>query len=171
MRLHRLILTIIVFLISVNAAEVTGQGFLKTNDGRVVTCAGEIVYLDINGTQVILSNTMFPSSIALYEAQLRGAKLDKNNKKIIELEEKVQLWKEKLATKKDLLKKFSKEGKILTSMCDAQGNFVFNNVPKGSFYIGTTVKWRVGHRKQGGFIMKSVHIKKEDDKIRVLITK
>ncbi len=169
MKLHRLMLTVIVSLISVNSAEINGQSFLKTNDGRVVTCAGETVYLDINSTGAILKYASSLSTLGYMKVVQQSLRLKGNNKEVTKIGKNIQLEKTKLENSKDLLETLSSEGKILTTICDAQGNFIFKNVPKGYYSIATTVEWKVGNEKQGGFLMKSVDIKKEDEKIKVFI--
>lgn len=42
--------------------------------------------------------------------------------------------------------------------CDAQGNFVFENVPAGRWIVATDVMWTVGYNPQGGGLMKEVDV-------------
>lgn len=47
-----------------------------------------------------------------------------------------------------------------TTKCDSQGNFIFENVADGSFYITTVVGWVDGQNNtQGGSLMKRVDVK------------
>jgi hypothetical protein len=77
---------------------------------------------------------------------------------------------------------FSNEGQsyIKTSVCDAQGNFEFRNIPSGDWVIKVDVSWEVpklGYNawvgyynttsKQGGSLKKSVTVK--DDEINKFI--
>ncbi len=41
---------------------------------------------------------------------------------------------------------------------DAQGNFVFDEVADGDFYVITMITWVVGYRQQGGTLMQSVKV-------------
>lgn len=52
---------------------------------------------------------------------------------------------------------------IRMTICDAEGDFEFNEIPEGSWIVGTTVKWEVpiGYStlKQGGDLLKIVETK------------
>jgi hypothetical protein len=45
-----------------------------------------------------------------------------------------------------------------TTLCDAQGNFRFDRVADGEFYVFTSITWTVGYRVQGGMLMKPVKL-------------
>jgi len=42
--------------------------------------------------------------------------------------------------------------------CDAQGNFVFERVADGSFFVVTRITWGVGYSTEGGSLMKRVSV-------------
>lgn len=42
------------------------------------------------------------------------------------------------------------------TMCDAQGNFRFDNLPVASWIVGTQVRWEVGSAGQGGDLLTRV---------------
>lgn len=44
------------------------------------------------------------------------------------------------------------------SQCDAQGNFVFANVPAGKYILMTQVQWVVGYNAQGGVLHREIDI-------------
>lgn len=44
------------------------------------------------------------------------------------------------------------------SMCDAQGNFEFENVAPGRWFIATEVVWEVGSSNQGGGLLKRIEV-------------
>lgn len=44
------------------------------------------------------------------------------------------------------------------TQCDAQGNFMFTQLPSGSWYVATEVKWFVGTRRQGGSLLTKVSL-------------
>jgi hypothetical protein len=43
-----------------------------------------------------------------------------------------------------------------TTMCDAQGYFVFDQVANGEFFVTTLVRWVAGNDAQGGYLMARV---------------
>jgi len=45
---------------------------------------------------------------------------------------------------------------IRSSQCDAQGNFSFQKIPKGSWFIITEVFWRAGGSLQGDVLLKEI---------------
>lgn len=46
----------------------------------------------------------------------------------------------------------------LATQCDAQGNFVFEQIPYAKWILVTGVNWAVGNRKQGGGLIKYLEI-------------
>ena len=58
---------------------------------------------------------------------------------------------------------------IKRSQGDAQGNFTFNEVPDGDWFVVTQVKWMVGYRPQGGSLLKEISVAKGETK-EVLLT-
>lgn len=44
------------------------------------------------------------------------------------------------------------------SNCDAQGNFEFDNLPAGSWFVMTEVRWTVGHLPQGGVLLREISV-------------
>ena len=45
-----------------------------------------------------------------------------------------------------------------TQVCDAQGNFAFENVADGEFYLTATVVWMVEYKWNGGYLMQRVKL-------------
>lgn len=43
--------------------------------------------------------------------------------------------------------------------CDAQGNFEFDRVADGEYFAVVEVSWKVGHRTEGGNVMKLFTVK------------
>jgi hypothetical protein len=41
--------------------------------------------------------------------------------------------------------------------CNAQGNFKFENVPEGNWFVASEVKWAVGYARQGGSLVQEIH--------------
>lgn len=54
--------------------------------------------------------------------------------------------------------------------CDAQGFFTFSDVADGSYYLVTTVLWRVGYNVQGGGLMKRVDLQGGSPIVEVVLT-
>lgn len=44
-------------------------------------------------------------------------------------------------------------------LCDAQGNFQFNDVADGDFYLVSQISWVVAQRSQGGSLMQSISVR------------
>jgi hypothetical protein len=44
------------------------------------------------------------------------------------------------------------------SQCDAQGNFHFQGLPAGKWFIFTEVKWTVGYKQQGGTLLREIEL-------------
>ncbi len=93
--------------------KVYGQGFLRTNVGGVVTCAGNQVLL--------LPATPYYSQVK--DAYVLGK-----------------------------LRPFLPYGYSQKSQCDAEGNFVFSEVPDGIWLFLTEVRWTFRGKPQGGVV-------------------
>lgn len=52
--------------------------------------------------------------------------------------------------------------------CDAQGNFVFERVADGDFFVTTIVHWQVGYANQGGGIIDRLQVRGGETKSVVL---
>ena len=53
--------------------------------------------------------------------------------------------------------------------CDAQGNFSFEKLPSGAWFVLTEVSWVVGNFRQGGTLMREVDLS-NDETVQVLLT-
>lgn len=121
---------------------ISGQAFLRQNSGVVVTCAGSQV--------VLVPNTSHNAErmLFLYQSVAEGyapAILRRN------------------AGGRDTR---SVEDNRTTS-CDAQGNFRFERVPPGNYFVVTTVSWNIpigggALAPQGGSLMRAVTVGSED---------
>lgn len=166
--MRRILLIVIIASSFVNSAEITGQGFIKTNYGKVFTCSGERVYLTSDSDA-----SHYLSGLSLSYSQLSYLKTAKKiirGEKFIK-EAEVELLQEynSIEKEKDIIEKQVKEGKILTTTCDAQGNFVFNDLPIGDYLIATTVNWINKGERQEEYLTESADIKKDDLKVKVLL--
>ena len=121
-------------LLQTGVNTIKGNAFLRQRGGGVVTCAGSTVYL-VPGTEYAKQRMA-----ALYAGDgVSGLNRGQNNPIFIPESTAYQQ-----ANK--------------TTKCDAQGNFMFDRVADGVFYITTTVNWQVGGRNQGGNLMHRVQL-------------
>lgn len=111
---------------------IKGSAFMRQRGGGIVTCAGSDVRL-IPATDYakermrIIYATTGDFGVRRGTAQAR------------------------LETSVDDYLKYQK-----LTRCDAQGNFTFENVANGEFFVITTVRWEVSHAAQGGSMMHRV---------------
>lgn len=47
---------------------------------------------------------------------------------------------------------------VLSTTCDGQGNFRFENVADGDFYVVTAITWETAYTYEGGPLMKRVSL-------------
>ena len=128
-------------------ATVSGQAFLKQGGGGVVTCAGAGAFL-IPMTEYAKQRIsgIFGSSDGGYRTINRyrgGAFLASENEDYNAL--------------------------IRSAICDAEGDFSFDNVANGEYYLSSTVAWAVGDSPQGGVLAKKISVKNGKD-VRALLT-
>jgi hypothetical protein len=113
---------------------VKGNGFMRQQGGGVVTCAGQTVNL-VPATAYATERVR-----ALYDSTERGVNRGARNYTFV-------------PDHPDYFKY------VLSTRCDAQGNFVFERVADGEFYLNTLVYWRVGSSEQGGQLMQRVSVR------------
>jgi hypothetical protein len=121
--------------------SVSGQAFMRTQGGTIVTCAGletQLIPVSKYSTQRIV--TIYGSS----ESGFRN-------------------WYDLTNTKfePDSLDYQNFNRKIT---CDAQGNFKFDKLANGSYYLVSAVLWTAGEARQGGAIMRRVTLKDGENK-------
>lgn len=118
---------------------VTGQAFLKTRGGDVKTCAGNKVIL------IPSSNYAVERIRLLYGTGDKGISYNLQTSSG-----------EYLPVSDPLYQEYT-----LQTYCDASGNFEFDNLPDGIYYINTSVFWETGAKykgTQGGYLMQRVAI-------------
>lgn len=115
-------------------ANIRGQGFMRTVGGQIITCAGNHVYAvpDTKGSKGML---------AAYQL----ASVDSQDSEGIS------------ANETGVSEKYMKH--IRQTSCDAQGNFLFNNLPEGRWSISTSVNWMAGTLPQGGPLFDTILLK------------
>ena len=112
---------------------IQGNAFMRQNGGGVVSCAGAAVLL--------IPATAYADERA---GALYGIRDSGVSRKTIQFQPDH-------ADYRTLIK---------TTTCDSSGNFQFNNVADGDFYLVTTVEWMVGaYNRQGGGLMHKVRVK------------
>ena len=111
---------------------INGNAFMRQNGGGVVTCAGATVAL-IPATEYAAERIT-----AIYGNSFEGI----SRKNVIFKPEPIGY------------EKFRK-----TTTCDSLGNFQFESVADGEFFVITRVTWMVGnYNPQGALMMKSVKV-------------
>jgi hypothetical protein len=113
---------------------IKGNAFMRQNGGGVVTCAGSAVFL-------IPATAYATERIEYIYGSIVRATGPRASVKSFEPDypEYVTL------TRK--------------TVCDSQGNFAFENVADGSFFVSTSVGWSIGQLPQGGSLMHAVTTK------------
>lgn len=114
---------------------IKGNAFLRQNGGGVVTCAGSDV--------VLLPATQYAKERIknIYGNIDGGVRLVGQGP--VEFSNNSQDY-----------MKMSKSTK-----CDSDGNFEFNNIANGEYYVTTRVIWQSGYAHQGGVLAKLTSVK------------
>jgi hypothetical protein len=112
---------------------VSGQGFLRQNGGGVVTCAGSDVRLiPVTRYSTARMQMIFRNTEAGYGPALS------------------------MTAPEDPPVEYVRQTRQAT--CDAQGNFRFEGLPPGEYFVTTRVQWMVGYATQGGTLMRRVTV-------------
>lgn len=138
-------------------ANVSGEAFLKTNGGFVMTCAGNSVYLEKFSKDNFLISSASLAGYTKILAELKSALPYRADEEKEELEEEIKKLQEKI---KNIPKDNVKE-----TTCDSQGKFVFSGLKPDEYLIVTTVQWEIRGEKQGGKISKTITLKEGDNKV------
>jgi len=128
---------------------INGNGFIRQNGGGVVTCSGSTVLL-IPKTPYSSDRvrTMFGNTERGYRMYFLGVAPEFN---------------------------FSEDPREYERMmknetCDSQGNFTFNKIGDGAYFLITEVLWTVGqYSSQGGALLKSVNVSSGETK-KIILT-
>lgn len=121
---------------------ISGQAFLRRNDGIVVYAAGSPVEI-------------FPATNFSKE---RVEKIF-NGRKSLDV---YQATSYKFENTPDGYLELSRETKA-----DGEGKFTFDNVANGEYFIRTTVFWKAGDASQGGMLVEKVSVK--DGNVNVIM--
>lgn len=116
--------------------NITGNAFMRQRGGDVVTCAGSDVTL-IPATKYAKERML-----KMYGSESGGA-ITSNDTSFVKFKESPEQY---LAMTKK-------------TKCDSNGNFEFNNLADGEYYISTKVIWSAGYADQGGFLAHKVTLR------------
>lgn len=129
-------------LLQAGANTIRGNALWRQSGGGVVTCAGREVSP--------IATTAYSSERmqALYLSTERGTNSKRGYTFVPNPEEY--------------------QSTVRIARCDAQGNFSYDRIPDGKFFIVTAVEWRVGDSPQGGYLMQAVTLSGGQTKTVVL---
>jgi len=128
------------FINSKGTATVTGQAFLRRNDGIVVYAAGSPVSLT---PKTNYSDERIAFIYKGGKSSYFGGTFKNDDPEYY---------------------KYSR-----TATADGEGRFTFSDVPAGSYYITTEVTWMVQYERQGGALMERVTVA-DGQKVEVIMT-
>jgi hypothetical protein len=121
-------------LIGDGGNTIRGNAFMRQRGGGVVTCAGQTVSL-VPATAYAKERIF-----ALYDSLERGVNASRKNYTFVpDSPEYVSL--------------------VRSTKCDSQGNFLFERVADGEFYVQVLVHWQVGYNMEGGNMMHRVSVR------------
>jgi hypothetical protein len=168
MNLYKLLLTTALLFSSVNALEISGQAFVKQADGRVITCAGESVYLHADTRNNMLQKFVFDNS----KVKLAKEMIEQTNNPVEKAKRK-EIYSKRIKTRGkswDNMLRGVNRGEILKTTCDAQGNFIFKELVHhhDGYFIVTRIYWLEADKMQGGIYGKYAP-PSDKEKVRVLI--
>lgn len=129
------------------SANIEGQAFLKRRDGQVVTCAGEKVYLT-PATEYAEERFrgIYGNENGGYRPAIKGGYSNASVPEYYELARETS--------------------------CDAEGDFTFNSIANGEYYVSTSVLWRISdYYYEGGNLSKKITIKNGRSQKLILTSK
>jgi hypothetical protein len=125
--------------------SITGQAFFQTRGGQPRTCAGLEVSL-------IPQSPYADERIeAIYGDTVKGYR---------------PAWRGRIHFAPDHT---TYHDTMIEAVCDAQGNFSFEDLPAGTYYVITRLTWQVDYSVQGGSLMQRVELNEGETK-RVILT-
>ncbi|MDG2939377.1 hypothetical protein P7M32_01200 [Bisgaard Taxon 10/6] len=142
-------------LLTKGTNTITGSSFMRQKGGTVVTCAGQSVSL-VPATSYAAERMTY-----IYRSDIKGA---------IPFNMFNELPSPKFVNEPANFKNYS-----IKTVCDAQGNFTFENVADGDFYVVSIIYWDIGNvsmdfgARQGGSLMQKVTVKNSETK-KIILT-
>lgn len=120
----------------------TGSAFMRQQGGGVVTCAGAEVAL--------IPETKYANDRL---SKLYGAPVFQGSTTVRTATDAILYGEPKFDPDPPAYRNLMRR-----TTCDAQGNFTFDRVKSGAYYLVTRVLWSVGHSQQGGFLATMVNV-------------
>lgn len=141
-----------VILNKVGGNNITGNALLKQQGGGIVTCAGnEVALFPKTNYSTEYVQDMFSENQYLYGYFTNGKGYKQSTN-----------W---------VMNPYSDSK---TTICDSQGNFEFQNLADGTYYVVTVVSWsipsRYGSDSQGGNLIQEIELKNNSTK-RIILSK
>lgn len=137
-------------------ATVKGQAFLRRNDGVVVYGAGSDVML--------IPKTSYADEV--FQASFKGRKL--------RMEVRLFGNAGPNLMNNDYSLDPAMEAFVRRQKADGQGNFAFESIPPGEYFILTRVTWcvpsRYGCEQQGGDLLETVRVAPTDKVLNAMLT-
>lgn len=120
---------------------IRGTAFLRQQGGGVVTCAGQFVHL-IPVTEYASERIqiLYPYAPKIGETSYKNLR-------------------DELRVKRDFIPdepEYREHSKA--TKCDGQGEFLFENLKDGQYYIQTSVTWQVQYSPQGGLLISKAEV-------------
>lgn len=120
-------------LVSEGPNSVTGRATLKRRDGTIATCSGQKVFL------VPVTDYSTVRIRALYGSDQRGVMIGSSSIRFDpDPPEYSQL--------------------VRSTECDREGNFRFQRVADGAFFVTAIVRWETRGKREGGSLMQRVSV-------------
>ncbi len=113
---------------------IKGHAFMRVQDGAVVTCASQTAYL-IPATAYARQRML-----ALYNNAERGVIAARVYYKFVPDPPEYRTL-------------------MRTAKCDAKGNFIFDRVSDGTFFVAVLVSWQVDNSHEGHQLMQRVSVR------------
>ena len=114
--------------------SIKGNAFMRQQGGGVVTCAGQTVRL------VPATHYAKQRFFALFGTFEGGVNRERKNFRFVPDAPNYHT-------------------NTKTTKCDSQGNFTFEKIADGEFYVTTIVAWQAGNAPQGGGIMQKITVR------------
>lgn len=139
--------------IAEGTGRIAGSAFLRQKGGGIVTCAGSPVLL-IPATKYALERlgVFYGAELVPGETVVRSVFLESSRN---------------LVFNPDPLKF---QTLVRSTLCDAQGEFVFEDIKDGEYLITTEVMWQVINSREGGFLVRPIVVKNGKTE-RLIITR